>query len=135
MDTRPSWDHAETEGATPLDAASFSGSPASVSVLLSHGAKLSSRDKMGRTPLHYAAQGNSAEVTRLLLSEGANANAADSQLGQTPLFFAAENGFIGVAEILISRGAGVNVSDSRGMTPLLEAAQAGKTAMARLLVR
>lgn len=46
----------------------------------------------GRTPLHAAAFSDHVECVSLLLSHGAQANAADTHLCRTPLMMAALNG-------------------------------------------
>lgn len=46
----------------------------------------------GRTPLHAAAFSDHVECVSLLLSHGAQANAADTHLRRTPLMMAALNG-------------------------------------------
>lgn len=40
-------------------------------ILLSHGANVSSKDKLGRTPLHYAATNGCFQLVQLLLDNGA----------------------------------------------------------------
>ena len=47
------------------------------------------RDNMGRTPLHWAAKGNSVEVARLLIKAGADV-AARNKDGNTPLDLATQ---------------------------------------------
>jgi len=61
-------------------------------------------DEHGKTALHWAAERNQAEVTRLLLDAGADIEAMTSW-GATPLDWAGTMGSIDVAELLLARGA------------------------------
>jgi len=90
------------------------------------------RDKYGRTPLHYAAYcGNVVAVKRLLRS-GANPNAAD-EIGQTPLHMA--NRF-DVATILLKHGADPNIKTKHdGRTPLHYAAADGYLTIVSILLK
>jgi ankyrin repeat protein len=96
----------------------------------------------GRTPLHWAAAGGHKYLVELLLVNGADVNARNSD-GQTPLHRAmvpvqkaAEKGNMEVAELLLSHGAEVNAKDDAGTTPLHLAAQfcLGDTDMVELLL-
>jgi len=62
------------------------------------------QNKDGRTPLHFAAQENDINTTRLLLSVGANLNIADFQ-GWTPLHIAVQNNDFEIVQLLIAAGA------------------------------
>jgi ankyrin repeat protein len=77
---------------------------------------VASIDKEGRTPLHYAALANDADVVSRLLAGGADPNAAD-RLGFTPLHFAAQEGAITPAQLLLAAGAQVDAANSYGNTP------------------
>lgn len=92
-----------------------------VQALLEAGADVHHTDVNRSTPLHHARRG---DVVRLLVTAGANVNAADSW-GQRPLHCAAKLPFdernqqIMVA--LIEAGADVDARDKDGATPLLHA--------------
>jgi len=73
------------------------------------------KDKMGRSPLHYAVQQNSLEVIELLLSYGANINGRDNQ-GGTPLLKVIDRGDIDMWRFLVKAGADVNVTNSAGVS-------------------
>jgi uncharacterized protein len=77
-------------------------------------------DRMGRTPLHYAALDDAAESVRALIDAGADVDARD-QAGNTPLHFAAQEGSLAVGRILLEAGAAVDPKDQHGNTPLWRA--------------
>lgn len=93
-----------------------------VRILLPH-AEVNMRCREGCTPLHAAAA--NAEITRLLLSAGADVNIrCDNQA--TPVVFAAEQGSTECVRLLLLAGADVTAVNEFGMTALH---YADKTAM------
>jgi ankyrin repeat protein len=103
---------------------------------LSRGAKPDTRFR-GATLLQWAAQENRAAVVRLLLTAGANPNAADrSAYGvQRPLHAAAGAGYITVVRLLLRAGAKTNPKTRGGGTPLHTAAAYGHLNCVRALVK
>ncbi len=77
-------------------------------------------DRLGRTPLHYAAVEGKLAVAKRLLAKGANPSLPDDN-GWTPLHFAAQRDHAGLVEILLDAGAEVEARDSNGNTPLFHA--------------
>lgn len=72
------------DGLTPLSLAVRMGSIESTKILLEHGSCANSRDKNGKSPLHYAAEAqNVHNIVELLIQYGADVNSPD-MLGFTP---------------------------------------------------
>ncbi len=74
----------------------------------------------GMTPLLYAAREGSLDVTRMLVSAGADVNQAEAN-SASPLLIAILNDHIDVANFLLDHGANVNAPDGFGRTPLWSA--------------
>ena len=72
---------------------------------------------------------------RLLLDQGADANAQDSEGGSTALMRASDNGHRDIVQLLCERGADVNAKDKEGETALHLAAQTGHKAVVELLLK
>ena len=107
---------------TPLMLAVYWGVDA-VRLLLEHNAEVNTQDEIGLTPLHHSIRGPSFEaerpqIVRLLLKNGADANARDHRL-QTSLHlvsWVADS--LDVLRILLEHGADLNAEDKYGITPL-----------------
>ena len=100
---------------------------------------------MGDTALHLAAAGYRVEIVRLLLTAGANPNAATNHCRSSPLHYAAD-GFISspawdakrqVETIccLLNKGANIHSQDKNGATPLHRAVRTRCAAAVRCLLR
>lgn len=87
----------------------------------------------GTTPVWQSAGVGHAEIVRILLEAGADANLADED-GVTPLTVAAQNGHFEVVKILLKAGADVNLASKHGVSPLLLAAQNGHTDIVKILL-
>jgi len=74
-------------------------------LLASDSTLVNARGAHHKTPLHWAAEKNNAELARLLLGAGADLN-AEVSWGMTPLAWAANMGSRDVADILLAHGAG-----------------------------
>ena len=88
--------------------------------LLAAGASVNQGDKNygGVTPLFLAVERGSIEMVKLLLSYGADVNAADESK-RTPLMSLDSDATPELLELLIEAGADVNARDNSGMTVLL----------------
>jgi ankyrin repeat protein len=91
----------------------FSEDPATLKVLLDHGADVNARDGNGRTALMWTAYSDLApvEVVRMLISHGADVNTRN-QLGESPLGFASARGHTPVVDLLAGAGAKVDTAAS-----------------------
>ena len=88
-----------------------------IRALLEGGVDLNARDRIGATPLHWAASYGHIKIVRFLLDHHADANAPNNE-GYTPLHEAALEGHPEVAALLIERGANVDARNCAGNTPL-----------------
>jgi hypothetical protein len=74
-----------------------------------------------RTALMDAVSRGHREKIELLIAQGTNVNARDSN-GITPLMLAARSGHSEIVQYLIARGADVHMKDNLGNTPLIDLA-------------
>jgi len=85
--------------------------------LLTYGADINLLERGYESPVHFAANSNSAELMRFLISHGADVDLKDKN-DRTPLHLAAQYGYDEVVEVLVRHGACVNEQDDYGMAPL-----------------
>lgn len=91
------------------------------------------REQHKISPVHMAALGNSPNLLRSLLDNGANIELRNDILS-TPLHYASLRSNTTCLSILLDRGANMEAKDHRGYTPLLIAAKTGNiTALDALL--
>ena len=76
-----------------------------------------SRDRDGRTELHYVALRGQLSAVEQLVQSGADLNAQDRQ-GFTPLHFAAQEYRLDVARALLAAGASTSIRNVHGNTAL-----------------
>ena len=93
---------------------------------------VNAKDKLGVTPLFYAAFKGYKEIAKLLIAEGADVNTKNYYL-LTPLHDAADEGRNEIVELLIAEGADVNAKSKGGVTPLDSAVYYGQKETANLL--
>eukprot|EP00656_Telonema_subtile_P008521 TRINITY_DN13975_c0_g1_i2.p1 TRINITY_DN13975_c0_g1~~TRINITY_DN13975_c0_g1_i2.p1 ORF type:complete len:271 (+),score=48.58 TRINITY_DN13975_c0_g1_i2:136-948(+) len=75
------------------------------------------QNSIGKTPLHFATMGNHHEMAMILLTAGADPNAAGKH-GRTPLHRAATNSRKDMVGLLLEFTADPNARDKDGHTPL-----------------
>jgi ankyrin repeat protein len=117
---------------SPLHVAAKDGWLAAVKLLVTHGARVSSRDNNGWTPLLRASQFGYLGVARFLLDRGADVNAKKQDLW-TALHLASVNGHDKIVELLLERGADVHVLNADQRTPSQEALRTGSRRIILLL--
>lgn len=92
------------------------------------------KDEQGYTPLHWAVDVGSLEISSLLLEKGADVNAVDNEKN-TPLHIASDKGRPKAVALLIEHGADVNTSwNSNSKTPLQLAIVNGRIATVTVLL-
>ena len=97
-------------------------------------ADANTKDPLGRTPLHIAAEKGYGDVAMFLIENGADVNLTDAN-GNTPLIFIIHKiGNLEITKRLLEKGALVNVQNRTGETALMYAAWRGHSDIAQLLL-
>lgn len=103
--------------------------------LLKEGADVNERDADGKTPLQLAVEYRNIEAGKLLLDNGADANAKENEFGISPLHTAALTGQEAFARLLLDKGANPNAVDNKGnWYPLYYAIDRNQLSIMRLLL-
>ncbi|MFZ2148819.1 MAG: ankyrin repeat domain-containing protein [Sedimentisphaerales bacterium] len=118
----------------PLHDAARDGDIDQVQLLISQGADVNEKNRMGWTPLHTAIRNRQQALIEPLIAKGADVNAKDNS-GQTPLLAAVYVGQKDTVELLIAKGADVNVMGGRGDNALSLAKKRGNTEIIDLLLK
>lgn len=106
-----------------------------INSLLAKGADVNEKDYAGNTPLMIALSKGQFEVSKLLISHGANVNPP----GDSVLFPAVGIPFVvdgnkEIVNLLLKNGARVNFSNKDGYTPLMAACNSNDAEIAKILV-
>lgn len=102
---------------------------------LQQGFDINIKDKLGKTPLHYAIESRSERKVRLLLERGADANAADST-GQNSLYRAIVANRESILNLILkSKGVDARALLFDGSTPLHLASSLDQQQTIELLIR
>ena len=114
------------EGDTPLHIAAAAWRADLLTRLIAGGADVMSRNRLGATPLHYAATGNpdstrwdpgaQSQAIAALIGAGADPNATDNN-GSTPLHRAIRTRCAAATETLLKGGADPTLRTRNGSTP------------------
>lgn len=118
-------------GETALMMASLRGQARIVQQLLQRGAAV---NRVGWSPLHYAATAPDEAPMKLLLARGAAVDAR-SPNGTTPLMMAADYGPSACVDLLLAAGARVDLKNDLGLTAVDFARQRGRDRLADQLGR
>jgi ankyrin repeat protein len=89
--------------------------------LLTAGAALEARDRLGAMPLAHAARAGQRALVELFLAKGAQIDGRDIS-GSTALYLAAENERQATVALLLAKGADADLPGRSGVTPLAAAA-------------
>ncbi|XP_067668072.1 serine/threonine-protein phosphatase 6 regulatory ankyrin repeat subunit A-like [Haliotis asinina] len=122
-------------GRNIIHAACLAESVDIVQDLLSHGiVEIESKDRMGRTPVMYAAEQGNKKVLDLLVSRGCNLSVVDDQ-GRNILHAACLSDNVDIVDYLLSLGiADIESRGEGGDTPVMYAAEQGNKKVVNLLV-
>ena len=107
--------------------------------LVERGASVNATDRLGHTPLHFAAMAAGEErevvaVIDLLVARGAEINRrTDERFGRTPLEYAIDQGAVGRVQRLLQHGADASVMTAEGKSLEAVAEERGYAAIAQLL--
>jgi len=107
---------------------------ADIKLLQRFGAKVTSRDTVGNTPLHEAAQRGCPTCLSSLIKCKAKVNVKNKQK-QTPLHLAARRGHSACVQLLLKRKAKKNTRDDQGKWPLFYAVAGGHVECLELLLK
>ncbi|MEI6653151.1 MAG: ankyrin repeat domain-containing protein [Verrucomicrobiota bacterium] len=118
-------------GTRPLHFAVINGDMEIIRLLLDHGAEVNAVNKNGGPALHDATW--SDEICNLLLDRGADPKLEQSD-GTTTLHRACQDGSKGLVEKLLLLHPNLDAWDGQEFTPLLNAAEAGRADLLKLLV-
>ena len=93
------------------------------------------RDALGATALHAAMYQSNIQVVKLLLENGFDPNARDTNNNYTPLHYAVTANNLDYARLLLQYGANKSAKGLDKLTPLDKARKEEKKEMASLLYR
>ncbi|KAJ6254865.1 ankyrin repeat and protein kinase domain-containing protein [Anaeramoeba flamelloides] len=87
-----------------------------------------------RTLVHWACTAGKLEITKFLLSKGADVNRADN-IGRIPLHDASDQGREDLIKILLDAGSKIDQKDQKGLTPLYYAVSSRRIAPVKILIK
>lgn len=134
LESNVSMNETNSTGWTAAHMAAAHGKHQALRVLLTRGAKGDVHDPAGTTILHLAADRNHQSCIRAALECGVDADLKNALSKETALHVSARKGFAECVQLLIEGKASVMHCECE-RTPLHEAAIAGQTDVARILVK
>ena len=120
--------------AEQLQRAAEAGDSQRITLLLSQGTGIDSRDANGRTPLLTAIRARQIEAARVLIAAGADVNAKD-QLQDSPYLYAGASGQTEILQMTLAHGADLRSTNRYGGTALIPAAERGHVNTVQLLIK
>ena len=146
-------DSEDPDGQTALHAVARTGNVKAAQLLLAEGATVDAKEKWGgQTALMWASARRHPAMMRLLISKGANVNAASTNRnyqrhvtaegrpksldsgGLTPLMYAARENCLECVNVLLESKADINLPDPDGASPLLIAVMNANWDLAKRLI-
>jgi ankyrin repeat protein len=125
----------QADGATALHWAVQANDLELADLLIRAGARVSTANVAGATPLLLASVAGNAAMIGRLLAAGADPNAPLTRSGDTALMMASRSGMVDAVRALLDRGAKVNDPETwGGTTALMWAVSARHPQVARLLI-
>jgi len=92
--------------------------------LLEVGYLLDRFDDLGRTPLHYAVEGEHYKAAKFLIDQGAKVNANDeATIGETPLALAVQRDYPEMVELLLANDADPDITGWMANTARMRASR------------
>lgn len=130
----PEADTFDDSEASPLLLACSSDNLELVNLFLDCGAKISTKMKNGKGPLHFAAHHGRVKIGQLLINKGCDIDGRETD-GWSPLMLAAQDGHLPFVNLLIENHANVDSSEKDGATALWVAAQQGHASIVKRLLQ
>ncbi|XP_048370277.1 ankyrin repeat domain-containing protein 35 isoform X1 [Sphaerodactylus townsendi] len=121
-------------GQSAFHLAASKGLTECLTILLTHGAEVNSKNDDGSTALHLATIACQPQCVKVLLQHGANEDCVDGE-NRTPLHWAAFSGCASSVLLLCDQEAFLDVMDNNGQTPLMVAAQGNHAAICSQLLQ
>ena len=99
------------------------------------GANMDAKNRVGRTPLSYAAESGNIPIVKLLIERDDIEADSKDNVKRTPLLYAARYGHEDIVKLLIAQGDfQADLKDDWGMTPLAYALSSGYEGIVKLLI-
>jgi ankyrin repeat protein len=118
-----------------LEQAASEGHAETVKTLIAQGRDINARNIRGQTLLHLAVKQGNSDVVQLLLENGAEVDAVETDSGCTSLHYAVSLRHVDLCESLIRYGANTDAQTARLETPLHLAISRGHPEVVALLLK